>query len=237
MKNRLFIRALLLPVIFIAITAFMMPLPQEKNNYNGEKFTSLGIAVKSKVYIQQGSSYKVDIQADDKTLEKILVELNSEELQIRCKPGSKIDEPVTINITAAVLNAISVAGSAEVFVEKPFDTDKMNLSIAGSGSMTLNDLQTEKVSASIAGSGDLVLAGGKGESSLDVSIAGSGDIDALGFKATKAEVEIAGSGDCKLSASGKLDVSIAGSGDVYYKGNPILNSESAGSGKVSHLDD
>ncbi len=237
MRKYLFIRAFALIAIFIAFTAFMLPDHSEQKNTSGEKFSKLSISVKSKVYIEQGSDYKVDIQADEKTKEKIILDYDGDQLTIKCKPGSKIDEPVTINIVTPTLNEISIAGSSDLFMEKTFETSDMELSIAGSGNMDLKDLKTDKVSASIAGSGNLILAGGTSGSTEKFSIAGSGKIDALGFNATVADIEIAGSGDCRVNASGKLNVSIAGSGDVYYKGKPLVNSESAGSGKVSSLNE
>lgn len=235
MRNQLFIRVFALAAIFAALTAFMLPLNTEQTGYSGEKFSKLSIAVKSKVYIEQGESYKLDIQTDENTLQKISVEYNSDELEIKCKTGSRIDEAVLIYITTPTLEAISLAGSSDLYIENTFKTGKMHLSLAGSGKMEIKDLKADKVSASIAGSGNILLAGGNNGAFEDFSIAGSGKIDAAGFAAAKAEVDIAGSGDCSIFASENLKVSIAGSGNVHYKGSPVLNSETAGSGRVSKL--
>jgi hypothetical protein len=235
MEKQLFIKVSALVAIFIALTAFMLPLNQGKKDFQTEKFSKVSIGVKSKVYIEQGDNYKLDIQADEKTLENISVEFKSDELQIERKRGCRIDEPVTIYITAPSLNAISLAGSSELFVEKTYATKEMDLSLAGSGKMSLNDLKAEKVSVSIAGSGDILLAGGQAKSVEDLSIAGSGNLDALGFEAAEVSVDIAGSGDCKVFASEKLTISIAGSGSVYYKGKPVVKTEIAGSGKIKQI--
>ena len=244
MKKHLFIRIIAVVAIIIGFTAFMIPggnigglnSPEGKDSYSGEKFSSISISIAAKIFIEQGDIYKVVVDADESTLEKILVEYNSDELHISSKPASRINSPVVITITTPTLDAISLAGSGEVFIEKTFETSSMKLEIAGSGSMSLNDLKTEKLSASIAGFGDLLLSGGGSNSYADISIAGSGKVDALDFKAAKADVEIAGSGDCKLFVAENLNVSIAGSGTVYYKGKPVLESESVGSGKVVSLE-
>ncbi len=236
MRNHQIIRITAILAVFFALTAFILPL-QEQNNYNGEKFTKLSIALKSKVYIEQGNSYKVDIQADEKTREKIKLELEGNELQIGCKSGSRIESPVVINITVETLNAVSVAGSSDVFVEKTFTTDKMELSVAGSGSMEFGDLKTEDLSGSIAGSGSLKLAGGQEKGGESFSIAGSGNVDAVAYSASEGTVEIAGSGNCRINVSEKLNVSVAGSGDVFYKGKPVVKSETAGSGSVRPIED
>ncbi len=256
MKKHLFITVSALLAIFIGMTAFILPANIVLKDLPTEKFSKVSIAIKSKVYIEQGENYKLDIQTDDNTLEKISVEFKSDELIIECKHGSKIDEPVVIYITAPNLNALSVAGSADLFIEKSYEAKDMDLSIAGGGSMNLNSLKAEKVSSSVAGSGKLIMnelnaskisssiagsgnvtiSGSKPGNLEDFSIAGSGNIDASGFEAAEVKVEIAGSGDCKVFASKKLNVSIAGSGTIYYKGSPEIEKEIAGSGKVKKLD-
>jgi hypothetical protein len=255
MKNYLSIKALALVVVFTGLTAFMFPFNSFQKDFPTEKFSKVSIGVKSKVYIEQGENYKLDINADEKTLEKISVKFKSDELVIDCRNNNKIDEPVIINITAPSLSGISIAGSSELFIEKTFESDEMDLSVAGSGKMNINDLKTgkvsasvagsgkmtikelksDKVSASVAGSGDIFLNGSNTGSSEAFSIAGSGNIDAAGFEASVVKVEIAGSGDCKVNAKEKLNVSIAGSGNVYYKGNPEIKKELAGSGNLRHI--
>lgn len=232
MKRISFLRIAFIALIFIGLAAFMTPFESTGKDFPVEKFSKVSISIKSKVYIEQGKDYKLDIQADDKTLEKIEVEYKSDELQIKCSHPCKIDEPVTIYITTPVLHAISLAGSGDVVIEKTFTTEKMDLSLAGSGIMDLKDLKSDALKASIAGSGNIAVAGGKDAGSLDVSIAGSGKLNAGDYAVSKGKVEIAGSGDCVVNVSETLVVSIAGSGNVSYKGKPVLKSETAGSGKV-----
>jgi hypothetical protein len=256
MKKHVFIKVSALLAFFIALTAFIVPGNIMSKDLPTEKFSKVSIAIKAKVYIEQGENYKLDIQTDEKTLEKINVEFSTDGLEIECKHGCNIDEPVVIYITAPSLTGISVAGSAELYIEKGYDTKEMELSIAGSGFMNLNKLKAEEVSASVAGSGKLVmneltareveasvagsgnvvLSGNNPGSEVDLSIAGSGSIDAAGFEAAEVKVEIAGSGDCKVFASKKLNASIAGSGSILYKGSPEIEKETAGSGKVKKMD-
>jgi len=232
MRKQLLFRLFAIMALFVGLTAFIFPLVPGNKDFPTEKFSKLSISLKSTVNIEQGDNYKLDIQANENDLENIEVKYNGNELQIKCKNNSKIKDEVIINITTPVLNEISVAGSSEIFIEKTFKTDKMDLNLAGSGKMKLNDLVTDKVSTSIAGSGDIFLSGGKTGSTQKISIAGSGKYDATGFETAKTDVDIAGSGDCYVFAMENLNVSIAGSGNVYYKGKPQVNSKTAGSGKV-----
>jgi hypothetical protein len=106
--------------------------------------------------------------------------------------------------------------------------------IAGSGRLTLDNLNQEKLKVSIAGSGNIKANGKVGET--EIHIAGSGDAD-LGQVATReTTVRIAGSGNTDIAPTEGADIHIAGSGDVNLHTNPKrLETHIAGSGRIHNL--
>jgi hypothetical protein len=106
--------------------------------------------------------------------------------------------------------------------------------IAGSGRLTLDNLNQEKLKVSIAGSGNIKANGKVGEA--EIHIAGSGDAD-LGQVATReATVRIAGSGNTDIAPTEGADIHIAGSGDVNLHTNPKrLETHIAGSGRIHNV--
>ncbi len=237
MKKHLLSRITISTLIIAVLSAFFHPLEISNKDYPVDEFTKLAISVNAKVYVEQGDSYKLDIQAADSDMEKISVKNNSGKLEIKCQKDCKFNEPVKIFITTTDLGIIEISGSTEVLIEKTFKTGKLHLSVAGSGKVSMKELKAEEMSARIAGSGEIVLAGGMAKSESEFKIAGSGKIDALGYEAVNVKVDIAGSGKCIVYATKDLHVSIAGSGSVDYKGNPQLHKDIAGSGKVSTVRD
>jgi hypothetical protein len=106
--------------------------------------------------------------------------------------------------------------------------------LAGSGSMTLDDIDQPKVKVGLAGSGD-IRATGKTEE-LDVGIAGSGKAKLGQLAANTIKIHIAGSGDTEIAPKGDLDVHIAGSGNVRLLSEPRhLTTHIAGSGEIIHV--
>ena len=149
------------------------------------------------------------------------------EYQEKCVRNTK---PVTITLTVADIDRISLEGSGNIKSKGKIETDELTVRIAGSGDVTLS-LTTNELSASIAGSGTIKCTGSATNQKLRVS--GSGDVLNYGLESESVEVRIAGSSDVQVTANKQLDVRISGSGDVHYKGYPSINQSISGSGKVS----
>lgn len=191
-----------------------------------------------KVKVRQGGSGKLEIRADRNLLPyletKVVDGSKGRTLEISTKRGYSLNGTVTPQIVVDVsqLRVLSIAGSGSVQVE-PMQTTELKASVAGSGDIKLNELKAERLGISVSGSGDVLATGSA--ANLSVSVAGSGDVKTRQLVAEEAKVRIAGSGDVIVNASKKLDVSIAGSGDVGYVGNPELSTSTAGSGKIHRL--
>jgi hypothetical protein len=132
-------------------------------------------------------------------LSRIETVVKNGELSVRMVKGVKLPGNAPIKITVNVRNV---------------DNLSLASSIAGSGRITIKDLQSDE---------------------LSVSIACSGRFEAQGT-AKAMEVSIAGSGDATLWVRKALTVSIAGSGNVSYLGEGVLRDTSTmGSGHVKQM--
>ena len=106
--------------------------------------------------------------------------------------------------------------------------------IAGSGALTLDGLNQDRLAVSIAGSGS-IHANGRVEK-LDVHIAGSGDADMGNVTSDVVNVRIAGSGNTDIAPKDEADIHIAGSGDVNLHSDPArMDTHIAGSGRIRNV--
>lgn len=203
---------------------------------NLDNFNSISLSIPAKVYIQQGSSFRVAIDADENDLDKIETEVRNGKLDIKNKNwSSNIKGSVVINITMPELTALSVAGSGSFTTSSVFKCNDLNLSVTGSGNIKMEELSAEKLDALITGSGNISLNGNKTAGELKLNITGSGSYSAPDLKTDKVMITITGSGSAKINAVKELDTNITGSGDVHYKGDPIVNAHSTGSGKTRKM--
>lgn len=221
-------------------TALARAAAPETQVRNTGDFSKLHFDGAYTVIVEQGQTCSVKLEAEPKLLAKVTTEVKNGTLKVDTKGrgwfGSCHNdrEDIKVYITVKDLKAIDIDGSADLTGKGRFISDTMDLSISGSGDISL-ELEAKVTEAAIAGAGDVKLTGKT--QSFSAAIAGSGDIKAFDLVSEKCEVSIAGSGDCQVNASQELEISIAGSGDVSYKGNPAkVNSSVTGSGDVKKFD-
>ncbi|MGC9343465.1 MAG: head GIN domain-containing protein [Bacteroidales bacterium] len=206
-----------------------------KDNIPVDEFSSVGISVSASVYLEQGNTHSLEIDASEKVLEEIEVEVKNGKLLIKPEDyKTKFREEINIYIVSPEYESVELAGSGKVIAEGKMNLDDVVLKIAGSGYMKFDELSADEVEIKMSGSGSMDLKG-TGSEELSVSIAGSGNMNAENFQVDEFDAKISGSGSCKVYVTGELDASIAGSGSIYYKGSPQVESSVAGSGKVKKL--
>lgn len=130
---------------------------------------------------------------------------------------------------------VSLAGSGNVFLEDTTRAQKVSVDMAGSGKFTANYIESNELGAKIAGSGAIALAGKVHTFSLD--IAGSGDVSAFDCEIYDFTSNIAGSGKVDVTVTNSIKSSVAGSGKIRYKGPATqIESSNMGSGSVTKVD-
>lgn len=201
-------------------------------------FTQLSLRVAANLYIEQGDEHSIEVTANERTLDKLIVEVEQGKMIIRFSLEDRLFAdfkagPIEIHVVTKDIHKLSIQGSGNIYAENLIDTYNLELNISGAGDIKLSKVKAEKIEALIAGSGDIVLSGNSKGRELDIDIAGSGDVVAYQYEAESAYVRIAGSGDCEINVTDFLDVKIVGSGDVLYKGDPSIKSQITGSGKIN----
>jgi hypothetical protein len=227
----------------LIILGFFLTFPVSAENENRDvpSFSEIALSIPGKLYLKQGNSQSVKIEAQSSTLEKIITEVKGDKLVIRFetqnyfrnsfKPGK-----IEIYITVPEIEGLSVSGSGNIIADDEINTDEINLAISGSGGITLEELKSGRVKAAVSGSGNIVINGSGIADEFEASISGSGHVNAKGFEARDASVKIAGSGNCSVTSNGDLNAKIAGSGSIYYDGNPKnVDSSVSGSGRVKKM--
>ena len=216
-------------ILFVAAT--LSGFGQQKQERNVSEFNEVALSVPGDLYLTQGNTQKVEIEASEKTLELLETEVKDGVLRIKFEKWNINPKgPITIWVTAPNINGLYVSGSGKLIAEGSISSDEMDLKVSGSGKINLNELKAEEIEAAISGSGDIFLNGSAEE--MGISISGSGDIHGESFMVGECDIRISGSGGCKIGVSDELDARISGSGSVYYFGNPRIDASVSGSGKV-----
>ncbi len=195
------------------------------------QFNGIEINGSFDVHIKKDSVQKVVISTDDNILPIIETEVENGILEIEIdddeclRRSSKVD----VYISMPTLSKVRLNGSGKVIGDGQFTGDEMNVSINGSGNISLNFNGTN-LKSKIDGSGNITLSGTANNSSHEIN--GSGRINAKNTESEKVNTKINGSGNISVSSSQTLKVNISGSCSVGYTGNPETDVSISGSGKV-----
>ena len=262
MNKRLYLPSiLLLLALLVSGCGFQMVtgsgnIVTQTRNVNG--FNSITLAGIGNVYITQGPTESVRIEADDNLIPYFDTSVQGSTLKIGMKDqylgiSLQPSRPVKFYVTLPKMEAVTLAGSGNIFAGN-IQAGAFWISLLGSGNITADTLAATNIDIRLSGSGNINL-GTVSAGQITANIAGSGDIqvDALaadkissktagsgnitiGGKVTEQSAEILGSGDYLASGlkSATATVRVTGSGDSQVSTSQTLNVTILGSGNVAY---
>lgn len=127
-------------------------------NLKLDNFTKIDIEIPSVVTIITGDSAKITISAPESILAQILPIVRRNRLNLEGNICNIDNDQINIEITVPIVSSIKIKGSAKVFSEIPIKTDKLTLTIKGSGGFSLN-VFANSIITNISGSGDIIING------------------------------------------------------------------------------
>jgi hypothetical protein len=201
-------------------------------------FHAVDVAGSFDVYITQGASESVKVEAPADIIDHIKTVVENGVLRIYNKNDGfhwgdifGHHQKIRVYVAAINLDAVAVTGSGDAFFRDGIRANSLKLNVSGSGDMT-GRVEAKTLQSDISGSGDMKLAGHADNST--VSVVGSGDFTARDLITVSTRVSVSGSGDAAIYVSDRLDASVVGSGDVSYSGHPhSIHKNKSGSGDIS----
>ena len=223
----------------VCICLLVMPLmlscqvnAQRKVYENLGSFTSLEVSSGIDVYLSQGNTNSVEIEADNKSFKDLIVEVDGDALVI------KIDRnfmdwfashgSIKAYVSFRDLKEISLSGGCDL--KGQGDLTFKNLRLRASGGSDINmALKANELEAESSGGSDVKLAGYAAK--FHGSASGGSDMKAEQLETEDAEVSASGGSDVDIRVNHSLKASASGGSDVYYYGDPedVDSNESGGS--------
>jgi len=236
------LQKILMAALFLTISSYSFAKTTIAKAFDTEDrhlsgFSAVNVAGPFDVYIVQGSSESVKVEAPSDIIGRIVTEVEGGVLKIYSKSESNWNwgrnKKMVIYVSIKDVNAVSLTGSGDVYFRDGLKAPSLKIKLTGSGDIT-GKLDVKSLESTLSGSGDITISG-RAETST-VSVVGSGDFTGQNLTTTNTSVRVAGSGDARINASAKIDASVVGSGDVHYTGGATSISKSkAGSGDISRM--
>lgn len=184
-----------------------------QKQYEVNQFSTVKIGSPGKVFLSQGETESLKIDAPENFLEVLEVICSNDTLTIRMEPKSfwkslfknlfnTFDDHVTYHLVVKDLSALSVGGSIRLEAE-PLTFEQLSLSNSGSVRANFSSLNLRD-DLSIRNSGSVKLSM-KALSANAISIHNSGAVNAVVDQLQADSLEVRASGSMRLEAAGKVN--------------------------------
>lgn len=170
------------------------------------------------------------IEIDENLYPILDIESSNGKLELGTKQNIKATK-YNIYTNSKSLTSLRISGSSKVHLKGNLETPNLEISVSGSGNITIDSINTHTLKTKVSGSGKFFVTGKA--SILDSSISGSGKVEAINLITDTVDCSVSGSGNFHITANKLLKVRISGSGKVTYKGDPQIEQSISGSGKVT----
>lgn len=205
--------------------------PIESESRTIEEFTEVELPIDAEVYLTQGLTQQVRVEAQRNILDVLETDVDGDRLHIDFgRTTVRKHDRIRVYLTTPRLTRLVLAGSGHIVSTNTWLLPRLEVTISGSGSTDLACEQVTNLTTTISGSGEASWQGNAARH--EISISGSGEVGSYDLDTDAADVNLVGSGRAKVRVAENLTVRISGSGNVYYKGRPNISTDVSGSGKV-----
>lgn len=188
-------------------------------------------------YVQSDDAPYLKVETDQNIMDILEMEVDGKELVIRPKNKYTGINPTRFIITtnSTALREFKMAGGGNCNLGQGITGDRLDIKMAGGGTIKADSITVDRLKCEIAGSGVISLSGTT--KNTDIKSAGSCKIKAFDLQTNKLNCKSAGSCNIEITVNEAISAKIAGSGTIRYKGNPSIKEKSiAGSGTISKVD-
>jgi hypothetical protein len=196
-------------------------------------FTGVHVSSGIDVYLSQGSSFEVRVEADENLQEVILTEVEGSSLVVKTdRVNIRNAKSKKVHITLPELETLKISSAGDCVGQTPFACEDLRISISSAGDLKL-EVEADRIDLDISSSGDADLAGSADK--FDVTLSSAGDLNAYDLIARKVDVNVSSAGDARVHATEEISATASSAGNIYYKGDATLvRSNSSSAGSISH---
>lgn len=183
------------------------------------------------VYLTQGNSTSLKIEADENILDILRTEVKNNQLKIYFDKNVYKASSKNVYVTANNITKIETSSGAAVKTENTIDTKSLNLD-SSSGSYIKIYVNADNISSSSSSGAGIHIYGKSKQFSASASSGSSIDADKLETINTTAQ---ASSGaNINVNVTGKLTANASSGGDIDYEGSPTqVNKNTSSGGSIS----
>lgn len=187
-----------------------------------QSFTRVSVQQSITLYLGQGKTEGIMVEADDNIAPYIKTEIKNGQLNVYLDSGVIIRSYTAMNVSVSVpvVTDINVAAAGRLEGTSPFNVKRLDIVASGAGILKL-DVKGSEVDVEVSEAARLELKGSVDRLDLEMSTAST--LKGWDLHVKDCEAEISGAAKAEVYVSGKLDAEISSAGILIYDGNPQVN--------------
>ena len=182
-----------------------------------DSFDQIEVSRGIEVYLTQGNSESIEVEADENLQEIIITEVRNNVLEIYADENIRHSKSKKVYVTFRDISNISTSSGSDVMSTNTINANNLELS-SSSGSEIELDIVTETVSCDSSSGSDIKLTGKTDK--LHAQASSGSDINASNLSAMSSQVKASSGAGIKVNTSKELIAKASSGGDIKYYGNP-----------------
>lgn len=194
-------------------------------------FETIDVQQGINVYVTQGNSTSISVEADDNIIDLLVTEVKNNELKIYFEKNVYKAKAKNVFLTASTINQIKTSSGARVKSENTIQTNTLDLDSSSGSSIKIRVNADEVISETSSGSNMKI----EGKTTkLSASSSSGSSINASNLKTIDAYAKASSGAQIDLNVSGELRAKASSGGDIDYEGNPTtIDKDTSSGGSVS----
>ncbi len=180
-------------------------------------FTGVSAGSVFEVFLTQGSSYRLEVEAPEEHLQKIKTVVEDDVLTIEYDGRERNLRDLKVHITAPSFEYLHAGGASSMKGQNVLTAPAMELKVSGAASMDV-EVVTEHLTTEVSGATGISLAGEATRHSLQAS--GVSRVRAYGLETSYTNVQSSGTSTVRITAKDKLTANASGTSTITVRGNP-----------------
>jgi uncharacterized protein YxeA len=188
-----------------------------KKERTASSFDGIRVSTGIDVYLKQGDSESITVEADENLHEYIMTEVRDGVLHVYTDVNIREAKMKRVYVTMKEVRSLKTSSAGDIIGETPIKGENFEIGASSAGDIKI-EIYGKVVEVDISSSGNVKLSGEA--ETLNADLSSAGDLEAYGFKVKEADVNVSSAGDAQLNVSEKLVARASSAGDISYQGNP-----------------
>ena len=220
------------------LSEFIGSGPMSSQPRTVSSFTAINVESAFEVYLTQGDTDQLTIEAHNDVLPYIKSDVNGGVLHIYVDRSvwNSMRHPnndLKAYITLRSLSGLEASGACDVRGSGTFPAENLDINLSGASKIDLTVDVTGNINCDASGASDITLKG-TANTFKTMTLSGASTVSAFGLATQSITMDLSGASDVEVSTN-EMSITASGASKIKYTGSPvIIYQDLSGASEIKH---